>query len=131
MAAHWTPLDEAELTAGWQLWLELGSCAWPGPDWDGTPAEAVRGLNRCFTACDEILAAYRRGGGPADSAVAGLVRSMILAANWTLELWRDDTNPLDAERAALLHADLAAFADHAESVRTLLATGGGWASLPL
>lgn len=127
MAAHWTPRDEAELTAGWQLWLALGSCAWPGPGWDGTPAEAVRGLERCFTACDEILAAYDQP----DSAVAGLVRSMILAANWTLELWRDDADPLDSERAALLHADLAAFSDHAESVRTLLAAGGGWASLPL
>ncbi|RJQ90655.1 hypothetical protein [Amycolatopsis panacis] len=131
MTGQWKPRDDAELAAGWRLWLELGSCAWPGADWDGTPAEAVRGLDRCFAACDEILDGYHRGGGPGDAAAAGLVRSMILAANWTLELWRDDTVPLDAERAALLHADLAGFADHAASVRTILADGGGWASLPI
>ncbi|WP_020663481.1 hypothetical protein [Amycolatopsis benzoatilytica] len=126
MGAHWTPRDDAELTAGWQLWLALDSCARPSPDWDGTPAEAVRGIERCCAACDEILAGYDEP----DSAVAGLVRSMFLATSWTMKLWRDDSDPLDAERAALLHADLAAFTEHAESVRTLLATGGGWASLP-
>ncbi|MEW2500047.1 hypothetical protein ACQPXB_00650 [Amycolatopsis sp. CA-161197] len=130
MAGHWTPCNEAELTAGWRLWLELGSCTWPGPDWDGTPAEAVTGLTRLFATCNEILEAYRRSGGPDSAGIIGLVRSMFLAANWTLELWRDDTVPLDAERAALLHGDLASFAEHAEAVRTLLARGGGWSSLP-
>lgn len=129
MAGHWTPHDDAELTAAWRLWLELGTGSWPGPDWDGTPADAVRGLDRLFTTCDEILSAYQREGGPSDSGVAGLVRSIFLASNWTLELWRGDTAPLDAERAALLHADLAGFADHVTGVRALLAAGGGWASL--
>jgi hypothetical protein len=131
MAGQWTPRDHDELTAGWRLWLELGSSVWPRPDWDGSPDEAVRGLREFVAACDLILAEYLTGGGDKEAAVAGLVRSMHLAASWTCELWSGDTTPLDDERMALLHADLAGFADHALGVRTLLAEGGGWASLTL
>ncbi|MEV4051265.1 hypothetical protein AB0J55_08745 [Amycolatopsis sp. NPDC049688] len=125
MAGQWVPRDQDELTAGWRLWLELGSSVWPRPDWDGTPDEAVRGLRDLVLACDEIASAA-----PA-TEVAALVRSMHLAASWVCELWSGDTTPLDDERMALLHGDLAGFADHATGVRTLLAEGGGWASLPL
>jgi hypothetical protein len=131
MAGQWLPRDHDELTAGWRLWLELGSSAWPRPDWDGSPAEAVRGLQDLIAAGDEILAGYLAAGGDAEAAVAGFVRSMHLAASWICELWQGDTTPLDGERAALLHGDLAGFADHANGVRTLLAEGGGWASLTL
>lgn len=131
MAGQWVPRDHDELTAGWRLWLELGSSAWPRPDWDGSPDEAVRGLREFVGACDLILAEFLAGGGSADAEVAGLVRSMHLAASWPCELWSGDTTPLDDERMALLHGDLAGFADHALGVRTLLAEGGGWASLTL
>ncbi|UOX87112.1 hypothetical protein MUY14_36120 [Amycolatopsis sp. FBCC-B4732] len=125
MAGQWVPRDHEELTAGWRLWLELGSSAWPRPGWDGSPDEAVRGLRELVQACAEIIAT---AGG---TEVAGFVRSMHLAASWICELWQGDTTPLDGERVALLHSDLAGFADHAEGVRTLLAEGGGWASLTL
>jgi hypothetical protein len=131
MAGQWVPRDHDELTAGWRLWLELGSPSWPRPDWDGSPDEAVRGLRELIGACDEILAEYLAGGGPADAGVAGFIRSMHLAASWPCELWSGDTTPLDEERMALLHGDLAGFAEHARGVRTLLAEGGGWASLTL
>ncbi|MGK3199874.1 hypothetical protein [Amycolatopsis sp. MEPSY49] len=123
MAGQWVPRDHEELTAGWRLWLELGSSAWPRPGWDGSPDEAVRGLRELVGACDEIASAA------AGTEVAALVRSMHLAASWICELWSGDTTPLDDERMALLHSDLAGFADHALGVRTLLAEGGGWASL--
>ncbi|MBE1499563.1 hypothetical protein H4696_006663 [Amycolatopsis lexingtonensis] len=131
MAGRWVPRDHDELTAGWRLWLELGSSAWPRPGWDGTPAEAVRGLRELMGACEEILAGYLAAGGSQAAEVAALLRSMYLAAGWTWKLWQGDTLPLDDERAELLHRDLAGFADHAQGVRTLLAEGGGWASLPL
>jgi hypothetical protein len=131
MAGQWTPRDHDELTAGWRLWLELSSPAWPRPDWDGSPDEAVRGLLELTAAGDEILAGYLAAGGSGDAAVAGLVRSMHLAASWICELWRGDTAPLDGERLALMHSDLAGFTEHADGVRTLLAEGGGWASLTL
>ncbi|WP_410607430.1 hypothetical protein [Amycolatopsis sp. lyj-109] len=121
MAGQWVPRDHDELTAGWRLWLELGSSAWPRPGWDG----AVRGLRELVKACAEISATA------AGTEVAALVRSMHLAASWICELWQGDTTPLDGERMALLHSDLAGFADHALGVRTLLAEGGGWASLTL
>lgn len=129
MAGQWVPRDHDELTAGWRLWLELGSSAWPRPGWDGSPDEAVRGLRELVGACDLILAEYLAAGGSADAEVAGLLRSMYLAASWTWKLWQDDNRPLDDERAELLHRDLACFADHALGVRTLLAEGGGWSSL--
>jgi hypothetical protein len=128
---QWTPRDHEELIAGWRLWLALGSFAWPGADWDGSPAKAVRVLRELLAACDEILSGYLAEGGSDSSEVAGLLRSMYPAASWTCELWQGDTTPLDSERAALLHSDLAGFADHALGVRTLLAQGGGWASLEL
>ncbi|NBH10723.1 hypothetical protein [Amycolatopsis sp. SID8362] len=131
MAGQWVPRDHDELTAGWRLWLELGSGAWPRPDWDGSPDEAVRGLCELLDACDRILTDYLASGGSTDAEVPGLIRSMHLAASWIRELWSGDTTPLDDERMALLHGDLAGFADHAVGVRTLLAEGGGWTSLRL
>ncbi|MFI0464419.1 hypothetical protein ACH347_10105 [Saccharopolyspora sp. 5N102] len=131
MDGQWTPQDQEELIAGWRLWLALGSSAWPGADWDGTPGQAVRGLRELMAACDEILADYLAAGGTESAEVARLLTSMYPAASWTCELWADDTAPLDDERAALLHRDLAGFADHALAVQTLLARGGGWASLAL
>ncbi|HWD05065.1 MAG TPA: hypothetical protein VG674_21730 [Amycolatopsis sp.] len=129
MPRQWTPCNDAELTAGWRLWLELGSCSWPGPGWDGTPAEAVGGLARLAETCNQILDSYREGSGPRDAEIIGVVRSMFVAASWTFTLWSDDSAPLDAERASLLHSDLALFAEHAAAVRTLLAAGGGWSTL--
>ena len=123
MAGQWLPRDHDELTAGWRLWLELDSSAWPRPGWDGTPDQAVRGLRDLVASCAELTR------GAEHTAVAGFVRSMHLAASWICELWQGDTTPLDEERLALLHQDLAGFAEHAESVRTILAEGGGWASL--
>ncbi|ADJ41931.1 hypothetical protein AMES_0103 [Amycolatopsis mediterranei S699] len=131
MAGQWAPRDHEELTAGWRLWLELDSSGWPRPDWDGSPDEAVRGLQELVHAADEILAQYLAGGGPAEAEVPGLIRSLQLSASWIRELWAGDTTPLDGERMALLHSDLAGFAGHARGVRTLLAEGGGWASLTL
>ncbi len=81
--------------------------------------------------CDEILCDYLAAGGSDSAEVAALLRSMYPAASWTCELWHDDTAPLDSERAALLHSDLAGFTDHVLGVQTLLAQGGGWASLTL
>jgi hypothetical protein len=131
MAGQWVPRDHDELTAGWRLWLELGSSVWPRPDWDGNPDEAVRGLQELLQACDEVLAEYLAAGGSDEAEVAVLVRSLHPAACWVRELWSGDTTPLDGERLALLHGDLAGFAEHALGVRTLLAEGGGWASLTL
>jgi len=131
MAGQWVPRDQDELTAGWRLWLELGSCVWPRPDWDGSPAEAVRGVRELMKACDEILAGYLAAGGSQSSEVAALLRSMYLGASWTWKAWQGDTLPLDDERAEMLHRDLAGFADHARGVQTLLARGGGWTSLTL
>ncbi|WIX86924.1 hypothetical protein [Amycolatopsis sp. DG1A-15b] len=131
MAGQWVPRDHDELTAGWRLWLELGSSVWPRPGWDGSPDEAVRGVCEFLGSCDRILTEYLDSGGSTEAEVAGLIRSMHLAASWIRELWQGDTVPLDAERMALLHSDLAGFADHALGVRTLLAEGGGWASLTL
>lgn len=130
MEPSWAPRNDAELTAAWRLWLELTAPGWPEPNWDGTPAEAVQRLAELVTACREIEAEYLAASGSAQSAdFLRLLQSMMLAASWTLELWRDDTHPLDAERAALLHADLSGFAEHASGVRRVLALGGGWAEL--
>jgi hypothetical protein len=137
VSPSWIPRDQHELTAGWRLWLELGSSAWPRPGWDGRPGEAVRGLRELTHACNGILADYLADGGSDDADVAALIRSMFVAASWTCELWTDDAvepgaaEPLDADRLALLHGDLAGFADHAGGVRALLAEGGGWTSLSI
>ncbi|MGP4020610.1 hypothetical protein [Saccharopolyspora sp. 5N708] len=131
MDGQWTPQDHEELIAGWRLWLALSSSAWPRASWDGSPDEAVSGLRELMATCDEILADYLAAGGSESAEVVGLLRSMYPVASWTCELWQGDTTPLDGERTALLHSDLAGFADHAVGVQTLLAEGGGWASLAL
>src|SRR5690242_15648367 len=66
MAGQWVPRDHDELTAGWRLWLELGSSVWPRTDWDGSPDEAVRGLQELLHACDAVLAEYLAAGGAPD-----------------------------------------------------------------
>jgi hypothetical protein len=131
MDGHWTPRDHEELTAGWRLWLALSSSVWPRADWDGSPAGAVRGLRELMATCDQILSDYLAAGGAESAEVVGLLWSMAPAASWTCELWDGDSTPLDSERAALLHSDISGLADHSLGVRTLLAQGGGWASLTL
>jgi hypothetical protein len=132
MESCWTPRSDAELTAGWRLWLELSTQIWPDATWDGTPADAIRRLRELFSLCDTIQSDFLAESGAEKSAeIVGLLQSMVVAAATPMELWWDDTYPLDEERTALLHADLACFADHAEGVRRLLAVGGGWTSLSL
>lgn len=125
----WQPRGEAELSAGWRLWLELSTRLWPDGDWDGTPAEAVRALRALSLACGEIHAAYLESGAPKSAQVVGLLHSVVFAASLPVGLWQDDRAPLDADRAALLHSDLAGFVDHVAGVRAVLAQGGGWAEL--
>lgn len=125
----WSPRDESELTAGWRLWLELRDRVWPDTTWTGTPADAVRRLRELQTACDGIEQDHRRESPGGEAALSGLVRSLVFAMSPAIELWADDDAPLDAERAALLHADLANFAALAEHILTALAEGGGWSTL--
>jgi hypothetical protein len=125
----WSPKNDAELTAGWRLWLELSTQVWPDATWDGTAADAVRRLRELFTICDEIETEYLAESPEPSAEIVRLLQSMFLAASAPMALWWDDVDPLDVERDALLHADLACFADHADSIRTLLAVGGGWAAL--
>jgi hypothetical protein len=125
----WKPRDDADLTAGWRLWLELSTQPWPDANWDDTPASAVWRLRELFAACDEIEAEYVEESHEKSGEIVRLLRSLCLAASAPVELWWDDMQPLDSERAALLHADLAGFADHADGVCTILAAGGGWSSL--
>lgn len=122
----WRPRDEAESAAGWRLWLALSGRVWPGAEWDGTSAAAVRGVRDLLAECAEIRASYA---GDPSAAVLRLVDSVVFAASLPLELWRDDDLPLDADRAALLHGDLAGLVEHVASVRAVLAHGGGWAEL--
>jgi hypothetical protein len=129
MEPCWTPKNDAELTAGWRLWLELSTQVWPDATWDGTPADAVRRLRELFAICDDIQTEYLAASPERSAEIVGLLRSMFLAAFAPVRLWCDDVHPLDEERAALLHADLAGFADHADGVRKLLAVGGGWSAL--
>ena len=127
--ASWTPNDEAELVAGWRLWLELSDRAWPTAAWDGTPADAAGQLRELLAACDGIETAYRADVEKPSPAFLGMIRSLVFAASPVFGLWWDDFAPLDDERAALLHEDLARFAAQAEQVLTLLAANGGWAAL--
>ncbi|RKT51677.1 hypothetical protein [Saccharothrix australiensis] len=120
----WLPRDGTESAAGWRLWLALSGRVWPDASWDGTPASAVAGLRGIAAACGEIRAAC-----PADAPVLRLVDSVVFVVSLPLELWWDDHLPVDADRAALLHGDLAGVVEHAAEVRAVLAAGGGWAEL--
>jgi len=128
-AVFWTPRNDADLTAGWRLWLELSTQNWPDANWNDTPASAVWRLRELFAICDEIESEYVEESHEKSGEIVQLLRSLCFAASAPVELWWDDMNPLDSERAAMLHADLACFADHAEGVRTILAIGGGWSAL--
>jgi hypothetical protein len=127
--APWVPGDDAELTAGWRLWLELSTRTWPDAAWDGTPADAVRQLRELVSVCEDIETEYLGQHAMLSGTILRLLRYMVLTASFPIELWRDDTSALDAERAALLHSDLAGFSDHAACVRAVLARGGGWTEL--
>ncbi|GLZ33188.1 hypothetical protein Lesp02_53760 [Lentzea sp. NBRC 105346] len=125
----WRPKDEAELAAGWSLWLELSTRVWPDPSWDGTPADAIRQVRDLLSACEQIRSSYEAEAAAPSVALLQLLQSMTFVASFPVDLWHDDTHPLDVERAALLHGDLASFAEHVAGVRAALARGGGWASL--
>jgi len=127
--ASWTPHDEAELVAGWRLWLELSDRTWPTAAWDGTPADAARQLRDLVAACDDIETSYRAAAGEPSAEFIRLIQALVLTSGAAIELWSDDYAPLDAERAELLHGDLARFATQAAQVLTLLAANGGWAGL--
>jgi hypothetical protein len=123
----WQPGDEAELAAGWRLWLELSARGWPGQHWDGTPADAVRPLRELIGACEEVHAAYLAESRTPSARIVQLLQSVVMVASLPFGLWWEDSHELDAERAALLHSDLAGFVEHAAAIRALLAAGGGWA----
>jgi len=127
--ASWTPSGEAELVAGWRLWLELSDRTWPTAAWDGTPADAARQLRELVAACDDIETSYRAAAGEPSAEFLSMIQGLVLATGAAIELWADDYAPLDADRAELLHGDLAQFAEQAERVLTLLAANGGWAGL--
>jgi hypothetical protein len=127
--ASWTPHDEAELVAGWRLWLELSDRGWPAASWDGTPAGAVRRHRELLAACDDIETGYRDAVGEPSAGFLRLVQGLVVTAGAAIGLWFDDFDPLDDERASLLHADLARFAEQAEQVLTVLAVNGGWTGL--
>ncbi|GAA3859342.1 hypothetical protein GCM10022243_26450 [Saccharothrix violaceirubra] len=116
----WRPADEHESTAGWHLWLSLSTPLWPGPAWDGTAASAMAGLGTVLSACARLECT-----GP----LSDLLHSAVFVGSLPHELWSTDLEPLDGERLALLHADLSGVADHFSHLRTVLATGGGWAEL--
>jgi len=124
----WTPHDDAELVAGWRLWLELSDRAWPTAAWDGTPAGAVGQLRELLDACDEIEHACRESAEPSPE-FAALFHPLTLSASAVISLWWDDYAPLDAGRAQALHEDLQRFGALAERVLTLLAAHGGWTRL--
>lgn len=125
----WSPVDEAELAAGWRLWLELADRVWPDSSWDGTPADVIRQIRSLLAACEEIRASYVAESPDPSMAFLQLLQSMSFVASFPVDLWHDDTHPLDVERAELLHGDLASFADHVAGVRAALARGGGWVEL--
>jgi hypothetical protein len=122
----WTPHDEAELIAGWRLWLELRDRAWPNASWDGTPAGASRQLLELVAACNEVETDYRAATPEPSGAIVAMVQSLVFAASTCIELWFDAFEPLEGERAGLLHADLAGFGEHADRILNLLAASGGW-----
>ncbi|WP_020669595.1 hypothetical protein [Amycolatopsis nigrescens] len=121
---EWTPRNKAELVAGWRLWLELSDPVWSTAH--GTPAAAVRPLRELQTACTEIEVEYRAAEPEGTAEVLGLLQSIFVLTAAPVELWYDDETPLDDERAALLRADMAGFAEQAERVLAALAQGGGW-----
>ncbi|MGZ3141706.1 hypothetical protein ACVDFE_06860 [Lentzea chajnantorensis] len=125
----WRPADDAELTAGWRLWLELADRVYPGPSWDGTPADAIRQVRDLLAACDSIRTDYLTESPSPSAALLQLLQSMTFVASFPVDLWHDDVHPLDVERAELLHGDLASFAEHVAGVRAALARGGGWVDL--
>ncbi len=125
----WTPHDEAELIAGWRLWLELGDRAWPSAAWDGTAADIVRPLRELVAACDEIETGYRKAVPEPSEEFIRIIQFLVFTVSTVIELWADDEVPLDVERIALLHEDLAGFAEQAERVLEVLAVSGGWAAL--
>jgi hypothetical protein len=126
---EWSPKNDAELVAGWRLWLELSTQVWPDATWHGTPADAVYRLRELLSVCDEIQTEYIAESPEKSAEIVRLLQSMFLAATTLVALWWDDWELLDDERAALLRADLACFADHADGIRTLLAVGGGWSAM--
>ncbi|WP_103353141.1 hypothetical protein [Amycolatopsis sp. CA-128772] len=127
--ASWTPHDEAELVAGWRLWLELYDRGWPSSSWDGTPAGAVRRLRELLAACDDIETGYRAAVGEPSAGFLRLVQGLVVTAGTAIGFWFDDFEPLDDARAELLHDDLARFAEQAERVLAVLAVNGGWTGL--
>ncbi|MFC3892517.1 hypothetical protein ACFOWZ_13630 [Lentzea rhizosphaerae] len=125
----WSPADDAELAAGWRLWLELSDRVWPDPSWNGTPADAIRQVRELLAACESIRLDYLAESTRPSVALLQLLQSMPFVASFPVDLWHDDTHPLDVERAELLHGDLASFAQHVAGVRAALARGGGWVEL--
>jgi hypothetical protein len=125
----WCPADDAELAAGWRLWLELSDRVWPDQSWDGTPAHVIRQIRALLEACEEIRHDYVAESVRPSVALVQLLQSMAFVASFPVDLWHDDTHPLDVERAELLHGDLASFAEHVAGVRAALARGGGWVEL--
>jgi len=123
----WQPGDEVELAAGWRLWLELSTRGWPGQDWDGTPAAAVRPLRDLITACEEVHAGYLAESRTPSATIVQFLQSIVMVASLPISLWCDDVHEVDVDRAALLHSDLAGFIEHVTAIRALLAVGGGWA----
>ncbi|MBB1157588.1 hypothetical protein [Amycolatopsis dendrobii] len=124
----WTPHDEAELVAGWRLWLELSDRAWPTASWDGTPSGAVGPLRELLDACDEIESTCRETAEPS-AEFTDIVQPLVLCASAVICLWWDDHAPLDSARAKALHEDLRRFSALAERVLTLLSAHGGWTEL--
>ncbi|RZQ64354.1 hypothetical protein [Amycolatopsis suaedae] len=125
----WTPRDEAELVAGWQLWLALSDQVWPTADWTGTPAEIIQRVRAQLARCDEVERGLLATQPERRSTLTPLIQSLFMSTGAAIELWADDELPLDADRAALLHADLAGVAELVEQVLDALARGGGWSQL--
>lgn len=124
----WTPYDEAELVAGWRLWLELSDRVWLSAAWDGTPSDAVQPLRELLDVFDDIEDGCRAAGEPSDE-FGRLIQPLVLSASAVIGLWWDDHAPLDTDRARTLHEDLQRFVTLAERVLTVLSVHGGWAEL--
>lgn len=91
----WTPHDDAELTAGWRLWLELSDRVWPDHTWSGAPADAIRQIRGLLQTCNDIHADYLASSANGSGDIVRLLQSMIFAAWLPVELWADDKAPLD------------------------------------